>query len=150
MADGRTPGSVRRLSLGAPGRLAWGFRRPLFAAAEGPWTVFGFPEEKPVTVRIPKDLLVEEEILMRTSEPAYFSKYPNVRFERSADGILVMSLHSGGGPMTFTAQDHESLVDAFYDVSRDRGNKVAILTGAGDDFMPGIDFASFGDVSDPD
>jgi enoyl-CoA hydratase/carnithine racemase len=87
---------------------------------------------------------------MRTSEHNYFSKYPNVRFERSADGILVMSLHTKGGPMTFTAADHESLVDAFYDVARDRENKVVILTGAGGDFMPGIDFSSFGDVSDPD
>jgi enoyl-CoA hydratase/carnithine racemase len=84
------------------------------------------------------------------SQPNYFSKYPNVRFERDADGVLVMALHTKGGPMTFTAQDHESLVDAFYDVSRDRANKVVILTGAGGDFMPAIDFATFGDVSDPD
>ena len=83
-------------------------------------------------------------------QPAYFSKYPTVRFERRSDGILVMSLHKDGGPLTFTAQDHESLVDAFYDVSRDRGNKVVILTGAGGDFVPSIDFNSFGDVSDPD
>jgi enoyl-CoA hydratase/carnithine racemase len=72
-----------------------------------------------------------------------------VRFERDAHGTLVMSLHTNGEPMVFTAQDHESLVDAFYDVSRDRDNKVVILTGAGADFMPGIDFNSFGDVSDP-
>jgi enoyl-CoA hydratase/carnithine racemase len=81
---------------------------------------------------------------------AYFSKYPTVRFERGNDGVLVMSLHKNGGPLTFTAQDHEQLVDAFYDVSRDRDNKVVILTGAGGDFMPAIDFPSFGDVSDPD
>jgi len=84
------------------------------------------------------------------TQPAYFSRYPTVRFERSNDGILVMSLHRKGGPLTFTAQDHESFVDAFYDVSRDRDNKVVILTGAGGDFMPSIDFNSFGDVSDPD
>lgn len=84
------------------------------------------------------------------SQPAYFSKYPTLRFERGRDGVLVMSLHRNGGPLTFTAQDHESFVDAFYDVSRDRDNKVVILTGAGGDFMPSIDFQSFGDVSDPD
>src|SRR4029077_4161194 len=83
-------------------------------------------------------------------QPNYFSKYRNIRFERGDDGILVISLHNEGGPMTFTAQDHESFVDAFYDVARDRDNKVVILTGAGGDFMPGIDFGSFGDVSDPD
>src|SRR6267378_5718171 len=66
------------------------------------------------------------------SQPSYFSKYRNIRFERSEDGILVMSLHNDGRPLTFTAQDHESFVDAFYDVARDRGNKVVILTGAGE------------------
>jgi enoyl-CoA hydratase/carnithine racemase len=84
------------------------------------------------------------------TQPSYFSKYPTARFERGADGILVMSLHKDGGPLTFTAGDHESLVDAFYDVGRDRDNKVVILTGAGGEFMPDIDFNSFGDVSDPD
>jgi enoyl-CoA hydratase/carnithine racemase len=84
------------------------------------------------------------------SQPSYFSKYRNIRFERSEDGILVMSLHNDGGPLTFTAQDHEAFVDAFYDVARDRGNKVVILTGAGGDFMPAIDFSSFGNVADPD
>lgn len=82
--------------------------------------------------------------------PAYFHEYPTVRFERDADGVLVVSLHRDGGPLTFTARDHEQLVDAFYDVARDRDNKVVILTGAGGHFMPAIDFPSFGDVSDPD
>jgi enoyl-CoA hydratase/carnithine racemase len=84
------------------------------------------------------------------STPAYFSKYSNVRFERDADGVLVMSLQRAGKPLVFAANDHESLVDAFYDVGRDRGNKVVILTGAGGDFMAEIDFSTFGDVSDPD
>ena len=84
------------------------------------------------------------------NQPSYFSKYPTIRFERGEDGILVMSLHKDGGPLTFTARDHESFVDAFYAVGRDRANKVVILTGTGGDFMPAIDFGSFGDVSDPD
>ena len=86
----------------------------------------------------------------QTVTPAYFSKYPSVRFERDDAGVLVVSLHSKGGPLTFTASEHEQFVDAFYDVSRDRANKVVILTGAGGDFIPAIDFNSFGDVSDPD
>ncbi|HZH47336.1 MAG TPA: enoyl-CoA hydratase/isomerase family protein [Roseococcus sp.] len=82
--------------------------------------------------------------------PAYFTRYPTIQFDRGADGILTMALHRDGGPLTFTAADHEAYVDAFYEVSRDRANSVVILTGAGGDFIPGIDFASFGDVSDPD
>jgi enoyl-CoA hydratase/carnithine racemase len=82
--------------------------------------------------------------------PAYFTRTPTIRFDRDADGILTMALHRDGGPLTFTAADHEAYVDAFYEVSRDRANSVVILTGAGGDFIPGIDFGSFGDVSDPD
>ena len=82
--------------------------------------------------------------------PTYFTRYPTIRFDRDAAGILTMALHRDGGPLTFTADDHEAFVDAFYDVSRDRANSVVILTGMGGDFIPGIDFGSFGDVSDPD
>lgn len=82
--------------------------------------------------------------------PAYFDRYETIRFARDADGILTLALHRDGGPLTFTAADHEAFVDAFYEVSRDRATSVVILTGSGGDFIPGIDFASFGDVSDPD
>jgi enoyl-CoA hydratase/carnithine racemase len=85
-----------------------------------------------------------------TTTPAYFNRYPTIRFDRSSDGILTMALHKDGGPLTFTAADHEAYVDAFYEVSRDRANSVVILTGAGGDFITGVDFSSFGDVSDPD
>jgi enoyl-CoA hydratase/carnithine racemase len=40
-------------------------------------------------------------------------------------------------------------VDAFYRIAQDRANTVVILTGAGREFIPGIDFSSFGNVSDP-
>src|SRR5215831_5487287 len=52
-------------------------------------------------------------------------------------------------PFTFTAPDHTEFVDAFYRIAQDRANKIVILTGAGGDFIPGIDFASFGNVADP-
>ncbi len=84
------------------------------------------------------------------STPAYFSKYPTIRFERSDDGILVMSLHRDGGSLTFSAAEHDAYVDAFYDVGRDRANRVVVLTGAGGNFITGIDFSTFGDISDPD
>lgn len=82
--------------------------------------------------------------------PSYFSKYPTIRFERDADGILVMALHRDGGPLNFTQTEHETYVDAFYDVSRDRANRVVILTGSARDFITSVDFSTFGDVSDPD
>src|SRR6267142_5995200 len=64
-------------------------------------------------------------------------------------GVLVVEFHTKGGPLTFTAHDHTDFVDAFYRISQDRANKIVILTGTGGQFIPGIDFSSFGNVADP-
>jgi enoyl-CoA hydratase/carnithine racemase len=69
---------------------------------------------------------------------------------RDAHGILVVEFNTHGGPLTFTAQDHTDFVDAFYRIAQSRDNKIVILTGAGGDFIPAIDFPSFGNVADPD
>jgi enoyl-CoA hydratase/carnithine racemase len=66
----------------------------------------------------------------------YSECYSNIRFERR-DGILQVNLHTDGGPMQWGADAgaiHEQLGDAFYDIGRDRDNKVVILTGSGDAF----------------
>lgn len=86
----------------------------------------------------------------RVAAPAYFTAYRSLRMERDAQGVLVASFHSTGGSITFTSTDHTEFVEAFYRISQDRDNKIVILTGAGGDFIPGIDFSSFGNVSDPD
>lgn len=83
-------------------------------------------------------------------EPAYFSAYKSLKLERDDRGVLVVTFHSKGGPLIFTAQDHTEYVDAIYRISQDRANKVVILTGAGGEFIPGIDFGSFGNVADPE
>ena len=49
----------------------------------------------------------------------------------------------------FTAKDHTDFVDGFYRIAQDRSNKIVILTGAGGQFIPAIDFSSFGNVADP-
>jgi len=64
-------------------------------------------------------------------------------------GVLVVELHSKGGPFRFTAQDHTEFVDALYRIAQDRENKIVILTGAGGEFIPETDFSSFGNVADP-
>lgn len=86
---------------------------------------------------------------MQTIEPAYFSQYRSLKLTRDEKGVLLAEFHSDGGPFTFTAQDHTDFVDAFYRIAQDRANKIVILTGAGDEFISGIDFASFGNVADP-
>ena len=67
---------------------------------------------------------------------------------RDAEGVLLVELHTNGGPLTFTAQDHTDFVEAFYRIAQDRANKIVILTGMGGEFIPGIDFSSFGNVAD--
>ena len=83
-------------------------------------------------------------------EPGCFTKYEGMRMSRDAAGVLLVEMNSKGGPIKFSAREHEQFVDAFYDIGRDRGNKVVILTGKGGQWMADIDFPSFGDVSDPD
>jgi enoyl-CoA hydratase/carnithine racemase len=81
--------------------------------------------------------------------PDYFTAFKSLRLERDAQGVLTATFHHGDGPLVFGAPDHTELVEAFYRIAQDRDTTVVILTGAGGEFIPGIDFASFGNVSDP-
>src|SRR5438045_9338153 len=79
----------------------------------------------------------------------YFAAYRSLKLTRDASGVLVVEFHSNGGPFTFTAQDHTEFVDAFYRIAQDRANKIVILTAAGSEIIPDIDFSSFRNVDDP-
>jgi enoyl-CoA hydratase/carnithine racemase len=87
---------------------------------------------------------------MQTHQGDYFAAYRSLKLTRDANGVLVVEFHSNGGPLTFTAQAHTEVVDAFYRISQDRANKIVILTGAGGEFITGVDWPSFGNVADPD
>jgi enoyl-CoA hydratase/carnithine racemase len=86
---------------------------------------------------------------MQTLQAEYFAAYRSLKLRRDANGVLVVEFHSNGGPFIFTAHDHTEFVDAFYRIAQDRANKIVILTGAGGEFIPEIDFSSFGNVADP-
>src|SRR3989449_10039213 len=86
---------------------------------------------------------------MQTFQTDYFVAYRSLKLTRDANGVLIIEFHSNGGPLTFSAQAHTEVVDAFYRISQDRANKIVILTGAGGDFIIGVDWASFGNVADP-
>lgn len=84
--------------------------------------------------------------LALAQDPAYFTRYDNLKMSRN-DGILTVTMHSKGDSLVFGAIPHEQFADAFYEIGRDRANRVVILTGAGKDWMGSVDFASFGDVT---
>src|SRR5437879_11641401 len=86
---------------------------------------------------------------MQLLQNDYLAAYRSLRLSRDSKGVLVAEFHSNVGPFRFTAQDHTEFVDAFYRIAQDRTNKIVILTGAGGEFIPEIDFSSFGNVADP-
>lgn len=69
------------------------------------------------------------------SRPSYFERYPTIAFDRDADGVLTLRLHSEGGPVDYSPQHHADWVGAFFDVGRDPDNRVVIITGTGDTFI---------------
>ena len=87
---------------------------------------------------------------MSTTDPSYFSATKSLKMTRDDAGVLTVAFHTKGGPFFFTAPDHTEFVEAFYRISQDRANKIVIFTGTGGEFSTGIDFSTFGDVSDPD
>jgi enoyl-CoA hydratase/carnithine racemase len=72
----------------------------------------------------------------------YKNKYANVALERE-DGILLVRLHSGDGPLVWEESAHRELPDAFYDIGADQENLVVILTGTGDTFSGAVAFESW-------
>jgi enoyl-CoA hydratase/carnithine racemase len=86
---------------------------------------------------------------MPANESTYFSAYRSLNMTRDTDGILIVEFHTNSGPFKFTAHDHTEFVDAFYRIAQDRANKIVIMTGAGGEFTPDIDFSTFGNVADP-
>jgi enoyl-CoA hydratase/carnithine racemase len=76
----------------------------------------------------------------------YKDRYRNIRLERK-DGILLVTLHTNGGPFKFSAEFHTDSCDAFANIGADFENRCVIITGTGDSFCDGLDFNA--DVTDP-
>lgn len=72
----------------------------------------------------------------------YCNRYETIRFARSADGVLTMTLHTRGGPAlwgTSLASLHCELGHACADIARDPENRVIVITGTGDTFCAAMD-----------
>lgn len=73
----------------------------------------------------------------------YAEKYENVRLERDDNGVLVVTVHSGGKSLVWSAQVHDELAYCFQNIACDPDNTVVVLTGAGETFCTELDFNSF-------
>jgi len=74
---------------------------------------------------------------------SYRGAFPHARLTRSADGVLEVVLHTGGGTLVFDGHTHEEFVDLFHQIGQDAESRVVIVTGAGDAFIDRIDPAGF-------
>jgi enoyl-CoA hydratase/carnithine racemase len=63
----------------------------------------------------------------------YRERFEHVQLERS-DGVLQMTLHSGGGSLVWGTGPHRELPLAFAAIGSDPDNRVVVLTGAGESF----------------
>jgi enoyl-CoA hydratase/carnithine racemase len=72
----------------------------------------------------------------------YQDKYQGIRFSRSPDGVLEMTLHTRGGPAKWgSSLDclHAELPAAFLNIASDPDNRVVLLTGTGESFIDNFD-----------
>jgi enoyl-CoA hydratase/carnithine racemase len=119
-------------------------------AAIGAFVVIRHLSQGLSKVAIESQRQTRKENVMQTLQTDYFNAYRNVKLTRDANGVLIVQLHTNGGPCVMTAQTHTEFVEAFYRVSQDRANKIVILTGAGGEFITEVEWSSWGDASDPD
>ena len=73
----------------------------------------------------------------------YSQKYDHIKFERE-DGILQLSMHSGGSDLEWGFSPHQELGYCFGDIAADPDNKVIIFTGSGATFIHNEDLGSDG------
>jgi enoyl-CoA hydratase/carnithine racemase len=73
----------------------------------------------------------------------YKNAFPHARLTRSQKGVLEVVLHTNGGTLVFNGYTHEEFVELFHQVGQDVGNRVVILTGAGEAFIDRIEPEGF-------
>jgi enoyl-CoA hydratase/carnithine racemase len=78
-----------------------------------------------------------------TDFDAYRNKFPHAKLTRSKDGVLEVVLHTDGDTLVFNGYTHEEFVDLFHQIGQDVGNRLVILTGAGNAFIDRIDPEGF-------
>jgi enoyl-CoA hydratase/carnithine racemase len=72
----------------------------------------------------------------------YKDKYKHVRFSRTEEGIVTITLHSDGDSLKWAGLPHDELAWAFGDVAGDADASVVILTGSGADFIADFNYGT--------
>jgi enoyl-CoA hydratase/carnithine racemase len=65
----------------------------------------------------------------------YRDKYPHVAMQRDENGLLELTLNTDGDSLGWTFEVHHELGYCWQDIGADPGNKVILITGAGDEFI---------------
>ena len=73
----------------------------------------------------------------------YKDAFPHAKLTRSPEGVLEVVLHTNGDTLIFNGYTHEEFVELFHQINQDAGNRVVILTGAGEAFIDRIDPEGF-------
>lgn len=79
----------------------------------------------------------------------YRDRYRNIRMERE-DGILLVALHTNGGPFVNSGPAHRELAYALTCIARDPENRIMIFTGTGREFCTQTDSSSMPDLDSPE
>jgi enoyl-CoA hydratase/carnithine racemase len=66
----------------------------------------------------------------------YGKRYQYARFDRRDDGLLRVTMHTNDGPLAYGRHVHEEWRTMWRDIAQDERNRVVIITGAGDAFIP--------------
>jgi enoyl-CoA hydratase/carnithine racemase len=65
----------------------------------------------------------------------YKDRYEHVRFSRTDDGIVTMTMHTEGDSVRWFGVSHDEIAYAFGDVAGDPEVSVLVFTGAGESFV---------------
>jgi enoyl-CoA hydratase/carnithine racemase len=78
--------------------------------------------------------IAPKEMLEMVELADYRDAYRFVELARDETGILEVRLHTNGDSLRWGPQPQRELASVFRDIARDRGNRVVILTGTGEEF----------------
>jgi enoyl-CoA hydratase/carnithine racemase len=81
------------------------------------------------------------------ASPTHFKTYKTIDLSRTADGVVIMRLHTNQKEFVLTLDAYQELGDAFDEINNDFENKVLLLSGTGGFFIKEADFTTFGDLS---